>query len=37
MNAFPNLMVVEQEEKPHALQKKATRGATSEVVRETAG
>ena len=30
-------MVVEREEYPHALQKKATGGATSEVIRETAG
>ena len=36
-NAFPNLVVVEREEYPHALQRKATRGATSKVVRETAG
>ena len=35
-NAFPNLMVVEQEEYPHALQRKATGGAMSKVVRETA-
>ena len=27
INAFPNLVVVEQEGNPHALQKKATRGA----------
>ena len=33
-NVFPNLEVVEQEECPHALQKKATRGeAISKVVR----
>ena len=37
INAFPDLVVVEQEEYPHALQKKATRKATSEVVREMAG
>ena len=37
INAFPDLVVVEQEEYPHALQRKATGGATSEVVRETAG
>ena len=36
-NAFPNLVLVEQEEYPHALQKKATRGATSKVIRGTAG
>ena len=36
-NAFPDLVVVEREEYPHALQRKATRGATSKVVRETAG
>ena len=36
-NAFPDLVVVEGEEYPHALQKKATRGAISKVVRETAG
>ena len=35
--AFSNLVVVEQEEYPHALQKKAIRGATSKVVREIAG
>ena len=34
INAFPNLVVVEQEECPHALQRKATgRGAMSKVVR----
>ena len=33
-NAFPNLIVVEREEYPHALQRKATgRGAMSKVVR----
>ena len=37
INAFPNLLVVEQEEYPHALQRKATGGATSEVIREMAG
>ena len=37
INAFLDLVVVEQEEYPHALQKKATRGATSKLVRETAG
>ena len=37
INAFPDLVVVEREEYPHALQRKATGGATSEVVRETAG
>ena len=32
--AFPNLVVVEREEYPHALQRKATRGgATDKVVR----
>ena len=37
-NAFPNLVVVERGEYPHALQKKATgRRVTSKVVRETAG
>ena len=36
-NAFLDLVVVEREECPHALQKKATRGATNKVVRETAG
>ena len=36
-NAFPNLVVLEREEYPHALQKKATRGATSKVIRGTAG
>ena len=35
-NAFPNLVVVEQEKYPHALQRKATGGAMSKVVRETA-
>ena len=34
INAFPDLVVVEREEYPHALQKKATRRATSKVVRE---
>ena len=35
INAFPNLVVVEQEEYPHALQRKATgRGATGKVVRK---
>ena len=37
INAFPDLVVVEREENPHALQRKATGGATREVVRETAG
>ena len=37
INAFPDLVVVEQKEYPHALQRKATRGATSEVIRKTAG
>ena len=37
INAFPNLVVIEREEYPHALQRKATRGATSKVVRGTAG
>ena len=37
INAFPDLVVVKREEYPHALQRKATRGATSEVVRETTG
>ena len=36
-NAFPDLVVVEQEEYLHALQKKATRGAMSKVIRGTAG
>ena len=36
-NAFPDLVVVGQEECPCPLQKKATRGAMSKVVRETAG
>ena len=36
-NTFPDLVVVEREEYSHALQKKATRGATSKVVRRTAG
>ena len=37
-NAFSNLVVVEQEEYPHALQRNATRGgAISKVIRETAG
>ena len=36
-NAFPNLVVVEQEEYSHTLQKKATgEGAMSKVVKETA-
>ena len=30
-------MVVEQEEYPHALQKKATKKATNKVVKDTAG
>ena len=34
INAFPDLVVVEREEYPHALQRKATGGgATSKVVR----
>ena len=33
ISAFLDLVVVEREEVPHALQKKATGGATSEVVR----
>ena len=37
INAFLDLVVVEQEEYPHTLQIKATRGTTSKVVRETAG
>ena len=37
IHAFPDLVVVEQEEYPHALQRKATEGVTTEVVRETAG
>ena len=37
INVFPDLVVVEQEEKPHVLQKKATGRATSKVVRETTG
>ena len=36
-NAFPDLVVVGREEYPHALQRKATRGVTSKVVRGTAG
>ena len=36
-NAFPDLVVVEQEEYPHVLQRKATRGVMNKVVRETAG
>ena len=36
INAFPDLVLVEQEECPRTLQKKATKGATSKVVRETA-
>ena len=32
-----NLVVVEQKKFPHVLQRKAIRGATSEVIRETAG
>ena len=36
-NAFPDLVVVGQEECPCALPKKATRGATSKMVRQTAG
>ena len=36
-NAYPNLVVVEQEECFCTLQRKATRGATSKMVRETAG
>ena len=36
-NAFPDLVVVEQKKCPRALQRKATRGVTSKVVRETAG
>ena len=35
-NAFPDLVVMKQEEYPHALQKKVIRKATSKVVRETA-
>ena len=35
--AFPDLVIVEWEEYPHALQKKATREVTSKVVREMAG
>ena len=35
INAFPDLVVVEREGNPHALQRKATGGATSEVVRKT--
>ena len=34
INIFPDLIVVEQEESFYALLKKATKGATSEVVRE---
>ena len=37
INAFLNLVVVEREEYPHALQRKATGKATSEVVKEMAG
>ena len=36
-NAFLDLVVVEREECPRALQKKATKGATNKVVRETTG
>ena len=36
-NAFLNLMVVKWKEYPYALQKKATRKGTKEVIRETAG
>ena len=36
-NAFPNLVVVEWEKCPHALQKIATRRGTSKVVKEMAG
>ena len=36
-NALPDLVVVEQEEYPHALQRKVTGKATSKVVRKTAG
>ena len=37
INAFLDLVVVEREECPYTLQRKAIRGATSKVVRETAG
>ena len=37
INAFLDLVVMKQEECPHALQRKATRGVTSKVVSETAG
>ena len=33
ISAFADLMVLEQEEKPYALQKKAIGGATSEMVK----
>ena len=36
-NAFPNLVMVQQKEYPHSLQKKVTGGAMSEVVKKTAG
>ena len=36
-NAFPDLVVVEQEEYPHALQKKTIKRAMSKVIREMAG
>ena len=37
INAFLDLVVMEQEEKPHALQKKAIERATSEVIKKTTG
>ena len=36
INAFPDLVMVKQEEYPHLLQKKTTRGVPSEIVRRTA-
>ena len=36
-NAFLNLVLVEQKEHPHALQKATREGATSKVVKETVG
>ena len=36
INAFSDLVVMEEEESPHALLKKATGGAISEVVTKTA-
>lgn len=36
INAFSNLMVVEQKGNPHVLQKKTTKKATNKVIREMA-